>query len=63
MKSQMKKFLGAGCVLLLALTSTGCDSTIKELVIDQLVGFASSITSAALTSLVQSAFGTTTSAS
>jgi hypothetical protein len=61
MKNWMMKLLGGSCVILLALSSTGCNSEVKGLVIDQLVGFASSVTSAATTSLIQSMFGTTSS--
>jgi hypothetical protein len=61
MKKQMQRILGFSCALMLTMISTGCDSTVKGIVIDQLIGFASSITSAATTSLIQSWFGTTAS--
>ncbi len=43
------------CVILV-LTGTGCSNTLKPMLIDQLVGFATAITGAATTSLIQSLF-------
>lgn len=54
----MKKFT-LPCLGLAALMMTGCNSMVKGLVIDQLVGFATAITSAGVTSLIQLLLGTT----
>jgi hypothetical protein len=60
MKKWMMNVLGGGCVFFMTLSSIGCDSSVvKPLVLTQLVNFASSITSAVITSLIQSALGTT----
>jgi uncharacterized protein YcfL len=60
MKKWMTNVLG-GCVLLLAFTSAGCNTDVRHLVVDQLVGFASSVISASTTSLIQSLFSSVSS--
>jgi hypothetical protein len=57
MKTTMIKLLGGSCALLLVLSSTGCNSEIKGLLLNQVVGFATAITSAAATSLIQLLLG------
>jgi hypothetical protein len=58
MKNVLKS-IGGGCAVLALLVSIGCSPELKALAMNQLVGFATAITSAASTSLIQSLFTTT----
>lgn len=57
MKRVFKSF-GSGLVVLVFLVSLGCSPELKALALNQVVGFASSITSALATSIIQSMFST-----
>ncbi|NLE29563.1 MAG: hypothetical protein GX629_07845 [Phycisphaerae bacterium] len=59
MKRSLTKLFTGAYISLGILTMTGCNSMIKGLVIDQFVGFATAITSAGITSLVQLILGGT----
>lgn len=59
MKNMLAKWFIIPCLGLIILSASGCNSMVKGLVIDQLVGFATAITSAGATSLIQSLLGST----
>ncbi len=58
MKTTTVNIFGGCCTLAVMTMSAGCDPTLKPALLEQLVSLASSITSAAITSLIQSALGT-----
>lgn len=60
MKNRLMKWFMAPCLSLIVLSASGCNSVFKGLMIDQLVGFATAITSAGATSLIQMLLGTGT---
>jgi hypothetical protein len=59
MKNLLTKWFMMPCLALVMLAATGCSSVFKGLLIDQLVGFATAITSAGATSLIQMLLGGT----
>ncbi len=59
MRTTIMRIIGVCGILGLVVVSTGCSSTFKYLAINQAVGFATAITSAITTSLIQSLLGGT----
>jgi hypothetical protein len=60
MRNMLTKWFVLPCLGLIMLSASGCNSVFKGLLIDQLVGFATAITSAGATSLIQMLLGGTT---
>ncbi len=59
----LKNMCGWLCCIILIFTASGCSSSLKPMLIDQLIGFATAITGAATTSWIQSMFNGVTSTS
>jgi hypothetical protein len=59
MKKSCIQKLAAICLCLSFLSAPGCSSVVKGVVIDQIVGVATALTSAVTTSLIDSLFGGT----